>query len=138
APARGDRDRGPGTGPRGLAEREPRRPRAAPRRRQPDLHARRGCRRPRHGCHPRHPRRRPSDQRRAPEADLRCAGLGHPQHVAYPADPRGGRLEAVQAPRRARRRCLPRHGLSAGGAAELPGAAGLEPWRPGDLLHPGD
>ena len=131
---RRDRDRGPGAGPRGLAEREPRRPRAAARRRQPDLHAGGGGRRPRHGRHPRHPRRRPSDQRRAPEADLRRAGLGHPEHVPHPADPRAGRRKAVEAPRRARRRGLPRHGLSAGGAAQLPGPARLEPWRPGNLL----
>ncbi len=67
---RRDRNRGPGSGPRGLAEREPRRSRAAAWRRQPDLHAGGRGRRPRHGRHPRHPRRRPSDQRRAPEADL--------------------------------------------------------------------
>jgi len=36
---RRDRDRGSGSGPRGLAEREPRRPRAATRRRQSDLYA---------------------------------------------------------------------------------------------------
>jgi len=46
--------------------------------------------------------------------------------------------QAFQAPRRARRRCLPRHGLPAGGDAQLPGAARLEPRRPGNLLHPGD
>ena len=80
---RRDRDRGPGSGPRGLAEREPRRPRAAARRRQSDLHARRRGRRPRHGRHPHHSRRRSPDQRRAPEADLRCARLGHPQHVPH-------------------------------------------------------
>ena len=45
-------------------------------RRQPDLHARRRGRRPRHGRHPRHPRRRPSDQRRAPDADLPGAWAG--------------------------------------------------------------
>ena len=60
------------------------------------------------------------------------------QHVAYPADPRARRLETVEAPRRARRRRLPRHGISAGGAAQLSGPARLEPWRPGDLLDRGD
>ena len=124
---RRDRDRGPGAGPRGLAEREPRRSRAAALRRHADLHARRGGRRPRHGRHPHHPRRRPSDQCRAAEADLRRARLAGAGHGAYPADPRPRRLEAVQAPRRARRRCLPRHGLSAGGVAQLSGAARLEP-----------
>ena len=53
---------------------------------------------------------------------------------AYPADPRAGRREAVEAPRRARRRCLSRHGLSAGGAAQLPAAARLGPWRRRDHL----
>ena len=42
------------------------------------------------------------------------AGMG-----AYPADPRAGRRQALQAPRRARRRSLSRDGLSAGGAAQL-------------------
>ena len=36
------------------------------------------------------------------------------------------------------RRCLPRHGLPAGRDAQLPGAARLEPRRPGDLLDRGD
>ena len=67
-----------------------------------DLHARGGGRRSRHGRHPHHPRRRSSDQRRAPEADLRGAGLGRAEHVAYSADPRPRRLETVEAPRRAR------------------------------------
>ena len=65
-------------------------------------------------------------------------GLGCAEHVAYPADPRLRRLEAVEAPRRARRRRLPRHGISAGSASELPGPARLEPWRSGDLLDRGD
>ena len=49
---RRNRDRGSGPGPRGLAEREPRRPRAAAWRRQSDLHAGRGGRRSRHGRSP--------------------------------------------------------------------------------------
>ena len=36
------------------------------------------------------------------------------------------------------RRGLPRDGLSAGGAAQLPGPARLEPWRPGNLLDAGN
>ena len=60
---RRDRDRGPGAGPRRLAERRPRRPRAAALRRHADLHARGRGRRPRHGHHPHHPRRRPPHQR---------------------------------------------------------------------------
>ncbi len=135
---RRDRDRGPGAGPRGLAERKSRRPRAFARRRHADLHAGRGGRRSRHGRHPCHSRRRPSDQCRAPEADLRRAGLDRAQHVAHSADPRSRRLETFQAPRRARGRRLPRHGISAGRPAQLPGPARLEPWRPGNLLHRGD
>ena len=61
-------------------------------------------------------------------------GWDAPEHVPHPADPRARRLKALEAPWRARRRCLPRHGLSAGGAAQLSGPARLEPWRPGDLL----
>ena len=65
-------------------------------------------------------------------------GWDHPQHVAHPADPWGRRRKAVEAPWRARRRSLPRPGLPAGGAAQLSGAARLEPWRPGNLLDAGD
>ena len=43
--------------------------------------------------------------------------------------------EALQAARRARRRRLPRLGLSAGRSAQLSGAARLEPRRQGILLH---
>ena len=65
-------------------------------------------------------------------------GWSVPVHGAYSADPRARRLEAVQAPRRARRRGLPRHGLSAGGDAQLSGPPRLGAWRPGDLLDRGD
>ena len=75
---------------------------------------------------------------RAADPDLPGARLDGAGDGAHPADPRAGRLEALQAPRRARRRCLPRHGLSAGGDAQLSGAARLEPRRPGDLLDRGD
>jgi len=54
------------------------------------------------------------------------------------AHPRARRLEALQAPWRARGRRLPGHGLPAGGAAQLPGPSRLEPWRPGDVHHRGD
>ena len=74
---------------------------------------------------PHHPRRRPSQQRRAAEADLRGARLGRAGDGAHSADPRAGRLETVEAPWRARRRCLPRHGLPAGRDAQLSGAARL-------------
>ena len=90
------------------------------------------------GGDPHHPRRRSFDQRRAAETNLRRARLAGAGDGAHPADPRSRRFETVQAPRRARRRCLPGHGLSAGGAAQLPGAARLEPWRPGDLFHRGN
>ena len=123
---RRDHGRGPGAGPGHLAERGSRRPRAAALRRHPDLHARRGGRRPRHGRHPHHPRRRPPDQRRPPDADLPGARLERAGDGAHPADPRPGRLEALQAPRRARRRCLPGDGLPAGGDAQLSRPARLE------------
>ena len=46
-------------------------------------------------------------------------GWDVPDVRAHPADPRAGRREALQAPRRARRRGVPRHGLPARGAAQL-------------------
>ena len=51
-----------------------------------------------------------------------------PAHGAYPADPRTGRRQALQAPWRPWRRGLPRHGLSARGHAQLSRAPRLEPW----------
>ncbi len=47
-------------------------------------------------------------------------------------------LEAVEAPRRARRRCLSGARLSAGGDAQLSRPARLVPRRPGDFLDAGD
>ena len=66
--------------------------------------------------------------------------LGWPVPVMshIPSDPWPRRIEAFQAARRARRRRLPRHGLLAGGVAELPGAARLESRRPGNFLHRGN
>ena len=58
-----------------------------------------------------------------------------PEWAHHPADPRTGRREALQAPRRARRRSLPRHGLSAGGAQELSRAARLVARRRRDFLQ---
>ena len=43
---------------------------------------------------------------RPPDADLPGARLGRAEHGAHPADPRAGRRQALEAPRRARRRCL--------------------------------
>ena len=123
-----------GAGPGHLEERDARRPDPAALGRHADLHARRRRRRPRHGRHPRDPRRRPPDQRRAPDADLPGDGLGGAGLRAHPADPRRRRRQALQAPRRARRRRLPRHGLPARGDAQLPGPARLEP-RQRRVLH---
>ena len=75
--ARGrDRDRRSGAGPRRVRQQGARRPHHPAQRRHPYLQSRRRRRRPRHGDHARHPRRRPSDQRRAPGADLCRHGLG--------------------------------------------------------------
>ena len=63
-------------------------------------------------------------------------GLGGAGDGAHPADPRAGRREALQAPRRARRRGLSRDGLSAGGDAQLSRPARLEPWRRRDHSRP--
>ena len=49
-----------------------------------------------------------------------------------------GRRQTLEAPWRARRRRLSRHGLPARGAAQLSGAARLEPRRQGILLDRGD
>ena len=57
-------------------------------------------------------------------------------HIPLIHGPDGAK--ALQAPRRARRRCLSRHGLPAGGDAQLSGAPRLEPRRPGNLLDRGD
>jgi hypothetical protein len=65
-------------------------------------------------------------------------GWDVPDDGAHPADPRPGRREALQAPRRARRRCLSRDGLPAGGDAQLSRPARLEPRRRGDLVDRGD
>ena len=62
-------------------------------------------------------------------------GWGVPDHGAYPAHSWAGRREALQAARRARRRRLPRLGLSAGRPAQLSGAARVEPGRQGVLQH---
>ena len=52
-----------------------------------------------------------------------------PEMGAYPADPRAGRGEALEAPRGARRRGLPRHGLPPGGARNYLARLG---WSHGD------
>ena len=85
--------------------------------------------RPRHGHHPCDPRRRPPDQHLPPGADLRRDGLGAAAIRAPAADPRAGRGQAVEAPRRAVRAGVPRARLPAGGAVQLPAAARLGPWR---------
>ena len=70
----------------------------------------------------------------AADDHLRRDGLAGAGMGAHPADPRAGRRKALQAPRRARRRGLSRHGLSAGGAAQLSRAARLGAWRRRDLF----
>ena len=59
----------------------------------------------------------------------RALGWDVPDFAHVPLIHGAGRRQALEAPRRARRRGLSRHGLSAGGAAQLPAAARLEPWR---------
>ena len=61
-----------------------------------------------------------------------------PEHVPHSPDPWAGWFEAFQAPWRAGGGCLPRARISAGGAAQLPGQARLEPRRPGDILDAGN
>ena len=61
-------------------------------------------------------------------------GLGRAGLRPHPADPRPRRRQALQAARRARDRGLPRHGLPAGGDAQLPRPARLEP-RQRRVLH---
>ena len=63
-----------------------------------------------------------------------AAGWDMPDLRPHPADPRRRRRQALQAPRRARDRGLPRHGLPARGHAQLPRAARLEP-RQRRVLH---
>ena len=115
-----------------------RRSRADPLGRLPDLQLRGRRRRHRHEDQRGDPRRRPRQQHAAPDQYLpraRRAGAG----VRAPADdPRPGRPEAVQAPRRGRRDAVSRRRLPAARAAELPGAPGLVARRPGDLLARGD
>ena len=65
----------------------------------------------------------------APEPDLQGARLGHAGVLACAADPWARRRQALQAPRRARRRGLSGHGLSARRAPQLSRQARLEPWR---------
>jgi glutamyl-tRNA synthetase len=99
AARRGDGDPGPRAGRRDDPERGAGRHGHAPLGRDAGLHAGRGGGRPRHGRHPCDPGRRPPEQRRAADDDLPRDGLGGAGLGAYPADPRGGRQEAVQAPR---------------------------------------
>ena len=91
------------------------------------------------GDHPRDPRRRPPDQHVPPGADLPGDGLGAAALRAYPADPRRGRREAVEAARRGVGAGVPRAGLSARGAVQLPAAPRLGAWRRrGDRPRRGD
>ena len=95
----------------------------------PTLHALGRRRRPRHGRDPHHPRRRPPDERVSPAPDLRRVRLAGADLRPHSADPRARRRQAVEAPRRPRRRGLSQHGLPARGAHQLPAAARLGPRR---------
>ena len=101
-------------------ERASRRSRPAALGRHAHLYAVGRGRRPRYGRYPHHPRRRPPHQCRPADSNLQCAGLVGLGDGAHPADPWARRLEALQAPRRARGRRLPCLGLPPGGAAQLP------------------
>ena len=103
----------------------PRRFRPAALGRHADVHARRGGRRSRHGRDADHPRRRPPHQRGAADADLPGDGLARPGNGARAFDPRCRRRQAVEAPRRARRRRLSGDGLPAGGHAQLSRPPGM-------------
>src|SRR5581483_11519972 len=78
---------------------------------------------------------RPVRWRRVAPAEM--AGL-RVRSRGLPAGHTGDVFEAVQASRRAWGRCLSVDGLSAGGPAQLPCAARLEPRRPGDFLERGN
>ena len=67
--------------------------------------------------------------------DLQCARMESPGDGAHPAHPWARRFETIQTPRRAGCRRISGDGLSAGGHAQLSGAAGLEPRRPGNLFN---
>src|ERR1041385_6467791 len=117
-----------------LSQRRARRPRAAARRRRADLQLRRGGRRPRHGHHARHPRRRPRQQHAAPDPHLQRAGED-PAAVRPPVDdPRPRRRAPLEAPRRDQRHGVREPRLPAGGAGQLPRAAGLVARRRGGLF----
>ena len=84
--------------------------------------------------HRRRARRRPRQQHPSADQHLPGARRARAAFRAPADDPRPGRREALQAHRRRRRHAVPRRGLPAARAAELPRAAGLVAWRPGDLL----
>jgi len=65
-------------------------------------------------------------QRGAADPDLQCARLEGAGHGPHPADPRPDGSSFPSATARSAS-MLPRHGLPAGGDAQLPGAARLEP-----------
>ncbi len=69
---------------------------------------------------------------------LRALGADAAGVRARADDPRRRRREAVQAPRRGERAAVPRGGLPARGAAQLPRAPRLVARRPGDLHARGD
>ena len=133
------RGRGPRAGHRARRQRRAGRHDHPAQRRHADLQPLGGGGRPRHGHHPCHPRRRPPDQHVPPGADLPGDGLGPAALRAYPADPRRRRRQAVEAARRRVGAGVPRAGLSARGAVQLPAAPRLGAWRRrGDRPRRGD
>ena len=133
-PARG---RGGGGGPRararGVPQQRARRPRDRARRRHADLQLLRGGGRRRHGRHACHPRRRSSQQHAAADEHARRARREDPGLRACADDPRAGRRQALQAPRRGERAAVRGGRLPARRAAQLPRAPRLVAWRPGGV-----
>ena len=135
---RGGRGRGPGARRGHVPEHGARRPDHRALGRHADLQLLRGGRRHGHGRHARDPRRRSPQQHAA--ADEHAAGARrHAAGVCARADdPRPGRRQALQAARRGERAAVRGGGLSAGCAAQLPGAPRLVARRPGSVHARGD
>ena len=121
----GDGGRGPDPRPGRLPQRQLRRLRHRPRRRQRPLQLRRRRRRRRDGDHRRGPRRRPPLEHA--EAAAGAGGARLPGAALRPpaAAARPRRQEALQAPRRRLGPGAARGRLPAGGGPQLPGAARL-------------
>ena len=116
--------------------------RALPGQRRPALHAGQPGRRRAHGDHPRAARRGPALQHAAPDPAARArwssSAIAEVMPRVRPPAVRDGRgqQEALQARPRGAPARLPRRGLPARGAAQLPGAARLGDRRGPRRLHP--